>query len=401
MRALLESPGDELELEVRRSCPEWRARAGQDEASPLIVPTKPDDLAPHYDLTISHPAVDQPSLAAFERWLAEAAARRGLSCAVLHDGVVHEAIRRLEEGRLSVYFHFDYFAMWHIPGDPYARLAHAVEDAGGRPVNRPARSRLFTDKSAAHAELLRYGLGVPETVLFRPWSADRPLTGAERRRLGLDEPGTRVYLKPANGFATRGVVRVEGTDPARLCAALTAARDYDRNDALLLQREVRCPALMCDDGTARPAYWRVLYCLRDVIPFWWSKAEAEQGRPSYRRVTAAESRRHGLGPVLAFTEALADLSGLDWFSTEVCLSEGSEASRYKVWTTAAGGEGREWPVVAIDYVNDQCDMHVQSRWLGAPPDNVVRYIAERFADAAALEARRFIVPEPPWPLRAA
>ena len=395
MRALLESPGDELDTEVRRWWPGGRADAGPGQASPLLVPARPDDLAPHYDLTISHPAVDQPSLAAFERWLAEAAARRGLSCAVLHDGVVHEAIRRLEEGRLSAHLHLDYFAMWHIAGDPYARLAQAIQDAGGRPVNPPARSRLFTDKAAAHAELRRHGLGVPETVLFRPWTADRALTAGERRQLRLDAPGTRVYLKPANGFAHRGVVRVEWTDPAGLAAALTAARDHDRNDALLLQREVRCPALACDDGTARPAYWRVLYCLGDVIPFWWSRAEAEQGRPSYRRVTATEGRRHGLGPVLAFAEALADLSGLDWFSTEVCLSEGPEVSRYAVWTSTAGGSAREWPVVAIDYVNDQCDMHVQSRWLGAPPDQVVRYIAARFVDLTEREARRALVADAP------
>jgi len=399
MGALLESPAGELGLDVGRKQEAWGVEALQRGVCPLIVPTRPEDLASHYDLTISHPAVDQPSLAAFERWLAEATARRGLSCAVLHDGVVHEAVRRLEDGRLTIYFHLDYFAMWHISGDPYARLVQAVQDTGGRPINPPARSRLFTDKAAAHAELVRHGLGVPETVVFRPGAPDRPLTEAERRRLRLQEPGARVYLKPANGFAQRGVVRVDNTDPASLTTAVAAARLYDRNDALLLQREVRCPQLTCDDGTARPAYWRVLHCLGDVIPFWWNKAEGEQGRPSYRWVSAAENERHGLGPVLEFAEALADLSGLDWFSTEVCLSEGPERSRYTV--RGMNGDGRRWPVVAIDYVNDQCDMHVQSRWPGGPPDDVVRYVAERFAGAAALEAKKSTLPGGPLPLRAA
>ena len=69
---------------------------------------------------------------------------------------------------------------------------------------------------------------------------------------------------------------------------------------------------------------------------------------------------------------------MDWFSTEVCLSDGPEPSRFRV----RGGDGRERPVVAIDYVNDQCDVDVQSRWPGAPPDAVVRRVADRFADAA-------------------
>ena len=62
----------------------------------------------------------------------------------------------------------------------------------------------------------------------------------------------------------------------------------------------------------------------------------------------------------------------------MCLSEGNEASRYRV----RGSDGRSRPVVAIDYVNDQCDVDVQSRWLGAPPDAIVRKVAERFAAAA-------------------
>jgi hypothetical protein len=39
-------------------------------------------------------------------------------------------------------------------------------------------------------------------------------------------------------------------------------------------------------------------------------------------------------------------------------------------------------VLAIDYVNDQCAVDVQSRWAGALPDETVRRIAERFAEEA-------------------
>ena len=71
--------------------------------------------------------------------------------------------------------------------------------------------------------------------------------------------------------------------------------------------------------------------------------------------------------MLAYVEDLAELSGLKWFSTEVCLSEGDEPSRYAVH----GPDGRERPVLAIDYVNDQCDVDVQNRWAGAPPEGPV------------------------------
>jgi len=82
--------------------------------------------------------------------------------------------------------------------------------------------------------------------------------------------------------------------------------------------------------------------------------------------------------VLAYAQALADLSGLDWFSTELCLSDGPEESRFAV----IGADGHERPVVAIDYLNDQCDVDVQSRWPGGPPDVFVRRVAARFAEEA-------------------
>jgi hypothetical protein len=122
----------------------------------------------------------------------------------------------------------------------------------------------------------------------------------------------------------------------------------------------------------------VLGCLGDLFAFWWTPQDAANGRPSYRALTSGELRRHRLQPMLAYAQALADLSGLEWFSTELCLSDGDEASRFGV----IDADGREWPLVAIDYLNDQCDVDVQSRWPGAPPDLLVRRVASRFAEEA-------------------
>ncbi len=344
----------------------------------MPTPVRPEELAAHYDLTMSHPELEAVSYTAFECWLAQEASALGLSCALIHDGTVRETIRRLSAGEMSIGFHLDYHALWHQHDDIYARLAEAVQDAGGQPVNAPARSRAFTDKAAAHAELLRHGLGVPSTILFRPNSPDRPLTANERRALQADEPGAGLFIKPANGYGGRGVVSTTGADSEAFVRALAAARQYDAHDTYLVQRAVRPPLLRCDDGVERPAYWRVLGCLGDLIPFWWSPLDRSSGRPCYHRLAPEEVRRHRLQPVLEYARALGDLSGLEWFSTELCLSDGSETSRFLVRQPDGGSR----PVVAIDYLNDQCDVDVQSRWAGAPPDDVVRHVARRFAREA-------------------
>ena len=349
----------------------------EDSGLPLFAPRNASELEAHYDLTISHPQIQQAEFGMFGRWLAQAAADHDLSCALIHDGIVHEALQRLTSGSLTIGYHLDYFALWHVAEDPYNRLSFAVQDAGGRPVNLPARSKAFTDKAATHAELLRHGLGTPATVIVRPWS-DRSLTPKEIQALQLDEENASVFVKPANGFAGRGVQHVSKPTPENLHAALTAVRQFDRNDSILVQRGVRWPSLLCEDGVERAAYWRVLGCLGDLFAFWWSPQGSTNGRPSYRAVTSGEMRRYHLQPLLAYAQALADLSGLDWFSTELCLSEGTEESRFSV----IGADGRERPVVAIDYLNDQCDLDVQSRVPGAPPDLFVRRMATRFAEEA-------------------
>jgi hypothetical protein len=342
----------------------------------LDVPSRADELASHYDLTISRPTPESPQFAAFDRWLAQAASEHGISCALIHDGIVEEVVHRLAGGKLSIGYHLDYFALWHRPADLYARLARAVEDTGGESVNAPARARAFTDKATAVNELRRRGLGVPATLIVRPRAPHRPLTTVERRRLGIDALGQNVYLKPANGFAGDGVVRTAADDES-LTAALVAARHRDPDETVLIQCEISTPSMKCDDGVARPAYWRVLYQAGTVMPFWWQPQSRIGPAPSYRAVTNSELRRLRLDGVIHYVIELAGITGLNWFSTELCLG-GAQSSRYSV--TCA--DGRERPILAIDPVNDQCDVDVQSRWPGAPPDDVVRRIAERFAERA-------------------
>jgi hypothetical protein len=357
---------------------------GEDGAA-LHVPAAPGDLARHYDLTLSHPPRHMDQYAAFERWLASAAGHYGLSCALLHQDVVVAAVARLAAGELTVGLHLDYETYWHRTADPFVQLAFAVQDAGGHSINLPARAGVFTDKAAAHHELERHDLGTPPTVLLRPWAGERNLTAHERWHLRLDEPATRLYIKPAHGCCGLGVVRLERPTPERVAAALAEARRFDPADTYLVQTEVRPPWLRCSDGVSRPAYWRVLHCLGELTPFWWQPLDQlPPGVSSYRAVTPEEMERHRLKPVCDYAQALADRCGLDWFSTELCLCPLDRPSRF----TVADVDGLDLPLVAIDYVNDQCDVDPQSRWPGGPPDSYVRHVARRFAELAWQVRRR-------------
>src|SRR5262249_38822325 len=155
----------------------------------------------------------------------------------------------------------------------------------------------------------------------------------------------------------------------------------------LLRPEVRPPWLVCDDGECRPAHWRIVSCLSEMTAFWWQPAASlRKGQDSYRAVSGEEIEGHALAPIFQDAQALAELSGLEWFSAELLLCPYSRPGTYTIPDVA----GLDLPLLACG-LDDQCELEVQSRHAAAPPDAFVRRLAWRFAELA-WRVRRQAVP---------
>ncbi|HEX7052163.1 MAG TPA: hypothetical protein VF188_18285 [Longimicrobiales bacterium] len=297
----------------------------------------------------------------FLTWLRDACAARGLSFEVLHEGVVEEACGAVDGGDLRIRTLLDLTASWWHEDDPYVRLCYAVKDSGGRVIDDPDIAMMADHKAVSHHRLRQAGLPVPPTVVLRRWTPDRELTAAERAAVG--EP---VVIKPARGWGWKGVVLGARCDRE----AITRARDFDRGDDFLIQRQVPYAWLLDDQGVRRPAWWRTYYVFGEIIPCWWSPTDCV-----YRLASLREVWTHGLLPVARLTAEIARLTGMDFFSTEICMAEEPAAEG-----AAYHANGR--PFYVIDYVNDQCDVRCQSQHPAGPPDDVVKHLAERFAEVA-------------------
>ena len=267
--------------------------------------------------------------------------RKGLSFLWITIDTVDDVIRKLEKGRMRIGVLLDTEATYDIRGDVYARLAYAVKDAGGIVINDPDRTRFAVDKSVMHYELMNAGIETPYTVVIRNWEPRTfRLTEEEKKNLGIP-----FIIKPGCGWGHRGVVY----NAAGTIREIARARNFDRGDNFLLQEKVYPLEL-----NKKRAWFRVFHIFDKIIPCWWDDRTS-----NYGHVTGEEFEKYRLNTLVRYVTRIAKMTDMSWFSSEIALEKKKSRTRF----------------VAIDYVNDQCDMEAKSESKDGVPDNIVKLTA--------------------------
>lgn len=274
--------------------------------------------------------------------------QKQLSFLWVHEGNVEEITRKLETSEMKIRVALDIQATYYKPQDTYARVCYAVKDAGGVVINDPDRARFAVDKSVMYFEVLNTGIITPYTVIVRNWEPNNfKLTEEERNGLGVP-----FVIKPGCGFGQRGVVK-EATGSME---EILKAREFDKGDNFLLQEKISPMEL---DG--KRAWFRIFHVFHEIIPCWW-----DDNVSWCEQVSAEEFNRYHLAPLAKIIARIAEMTGMIWFSTEVAIDTKNDQTRF----------------VAIDYVNDQCDMTAQSETPIGIPDDIVKFTAYSIVHAA-------------------
>jgi hypothetical protein len=234
----------------------------------------------------------------------------------------------------------------HLPEDIYHRLVLLAHHKDTRVIDPPDLAQAAFDKARVHEILLANGFGVPPTVIVpRSMAADFQMTEEQREILGAP-----FVIKPSHGYGKRGVI-LDATSEKDLLRSVAAWG----NPAYLLQKRI-VPRVLGSE----PAYWRVFYVFGAVWVCWWNCFSDR-----YRLVTSEEWERYRLEEIAALARRLAEVTKMNFFSSEV-----------------AQPESGEW--ILIDYVNDQCHMLSQSSdpRMGVP-DDIVEAIARKLVCSAA------------------
>ncbi len=290
-----------------------------------------------YDLVITH---DWEYDRDFVRLVEGSARARSLSTLLVAPAEAGRALGDFRSGAIDFGLLFDRAS----GSSPEFIELQALAVERGRDVLEPLdKIRWASDKATMHLEFLSAGIHTPHTLILPSYAAQAevPLTSADLAPLGVP-----FVIKPANTTGGSLGVVADASTPADV---LAARRTYPA-DKYLLQEKI-----IPDLRGGRRFWFRGFYVLGEVHLTWW-----DDRTHVYDELSYAEAEARGLLPIYAIVRAIARVSKLRFFSTEVARDEG----------------GR---LLVVDYVNEICDMRLRSGHADGVPDPVVRRIADRIA----------------------
>ena len=290
----------------------------------------------------------------FVKALQEHCRNQRLSFLWINQENVSSTLKQLQKHSISIRVLLDTEATYNDPKDIYAKICYAAKDDGTVIINDPDRTKSATDKAFMHHELKRLGIDAPYSVIVRNWEPSNfRLTDIEKQNLGIP-----FVIKPSLGYGQLGVIR----DAKGSIAEIARARNFSRGDDFLLQEKILPLQL-----AGKRAWFRVYHLFDRIIPCWW-----DDHQNLYEHVSFEEFNSYRLFALAKIVTKISNTTKMYWFSTEVAIDEKYNTRRY----------------LAIDYVNDQCDMSSKSESINGVPDVVVDYTAQRIAEAARQSINR-------------
>jgi len=278
-----------------------------------------------------------------------AASARGLTTHFVNQQNLDETISRLHDHTLHVRVFLDRASdedeRFLLLANLIRRIARASAPHETLHVINPHDLlHRASDKATMHLEFLSHGIHVPYTIIITPYSQRKEVELSLSELAMLGRP---FIIKPANTTGG-GVGVVLGAESLK---DVIETRQHHKNDKYLLQEKV-VPVEVADHR----GWFRVFYAFGLVLPCWWNDETH-----FYEELTPKDEEGFGLQPLRSITATIQQICGLDFFSTEIAMTSIEK-------------------FVVVDYVNEMCDMRLQSRHPDGVPDQIVRSIAEALVD---------------------
>ncbi len=253
----------------------------------------------------------------------------------------HETLRKVHRGELTFGAFLD--RAWDLD-ENFAPVARAIRKSASHVINPPEALHHAADKATMHLEFLTKGIDVPFTIIISPYNKKREVELSLSDLARLRRP---FIIKPANTTGG-GIGVILGAETLK---DVVESRQHHKNDKYLLQEKI-VPVRL--DG--KVGWFRAFYIFGTILPCWW-----DHETHLYSVVTDSDMRAHNLEQLWAITRKIHEVCHLDFFSTEIAIVSGGKA-------------------ITVDYVNEICDMRLQSVHKDGVPDEVVATICQVVAN---------------------
>jgi hypothetical protein len=284
----------------------------------------------------------------FVALIAEAAQRSGKTLLQIQAENVEEVFEALKKGRIKIRCLLDRASDESELFQPLARWVlkqfRGSEAPTIYPINPMDAQQQAADKATMHLEFLTHGINVPYSIIVSPYDHKREV---ELSLTELAKLGRPFIIKPANTTGG-GIGVVMGAESLK---EIIDARQAHKKDKYLLQETVYPATLF-----GKRAWFRVFYAFGKIIPCWW-----DDQTHIYTLMDTVEQIDNRLASVSATASNIQTICKLDFFSTELVIAP----------------DGK---IVAVDYVNEMCDMRLQSRHVDGVPDPLVNAIVKQLIE---------------------
>jgi len=223
----------------------------------------------------------------------------------------------------------------------------------GIPIIDPVEQvRWVSDKATMHLEFLAADISTPYTLILPPYE-EKNTPGLHVDDLAL--LGRPFVIKPAN--TTGGGIGV--VDGAESLQEILHARTEFQSDKYLIQEKI-----IPMEKEGHRFWFRSFYTGGQIFSAWWHD---ETHR--YTMIDDVLIEPYGLCAISRIMRKIADVAMLTLFSSEVaCRTDG------------------RW--VVVDYVNESCDMRIQSKHWDGVPDILVMNIVSALTQFIVSQERK-------------
>lgn len=248
-------------------------------------------------------------------------------------------------------FNFYLDRAWDVD-ERFEKLGNILQKKKTRIFNQYKNVTHAIDKATMHLEFMTSGINVPYSIIIPPFEQKEELFVSVKDLAILGRP---FIIKPCNNTGG-GVGVVTGAET--LNDVLSERMNYSE-DKYLLQEKI-LPAYL--DG--RRAWFRCFWAFSQPVITWW-----DDQTHLYEELFPYQFDLYNLRPLISVTKKIAKITGLDFFSTEFVLSEQNK-------------------FIAIDYVNDQCDMRFKQWHYDGIPDAVAKRMILLMRDFVLKELKK-------------